>query len=485
MALRSHAARLLLSGALLLSLLPIASAQAPSPATAVVGFAILCPNTFLEVDYLGVAEAYCSIYDYTRDAPGIPGTTPSVGALQHYTTLKMGAVTPPTAKGWQVTINAPPVITSYSGDIIPFSIRLQTTPLVNTQDYEFQILANFTANGVPMNQTIVFSGQVNAFDIAHPDTVKGQARAGQGHIVTYHYTITNDGVFPDVYTVQITGPDDFAVTQPGTIYVPPGETRNVTFSVLTPHDKIYELGRSVSFSVKFMSTRGTGVYPRSALLHVEGAYVPSYWIPMTLVGLAAGAVVVRRTRESMQVRALEKGRPRRVAVTPRQAVLLAELKRTDPAAFRERQKQLAAVYATRRERYREEHKAQLAKDREERRIAKREYAAAKKQKKLDRRAAAAQRAEEKKAAKRQRKLDKKAAKVEARQNKKKEKVLDKKRGQLEKAREKQAAIDAKQAAKDEKAAAKAQAAAAKEAKAAARAAKKAAKKGEQPPPGEQ
>jgi hypothetical protein len=296
-------------------------------------------------------------------------------------------------------------------------------------------------------------------------------------------------VYPDVYQFDVQAPAALHVSRPPAVYVPAHQSRNVTVSVLTPKDHVYDLGTSYSLEFKAASTRGRGVYSTSASLYVRGAHVPVYWIPLTLVGLLAAVVVTRRTRERAEIRRLESGRPRRVAPTPRQAVLLAELKRTDPAAYKERKKQLAALYAARLAAYREERKARLAHDRAERRQAKVEYAEAKRRKKTEREARRVERKAQRKAAKKQRKADRKAAKGERKGLKKKEGVLAKKRKVLAKAQKKQAKVDAKrakkdakQAARDAKSAAKAEKAARKQAKAEARAAKKA---GKGPPPGAQ
>lgn len=457
-------------------LAPHAQAQLPpaaDPRGGVVAFAVVCARTLVEVDYQGTAQAMCTLYDLTHDYGGAPGTTP-VGAISHYTTFTLGPKFPSHAQGWNVILGAS-FVPTYGGDVVTFPITVQTTPQLNTQDLQFEVYANYTGpNDERLNQTIVFHAEVNEYDLAFVETLDRQKKAGQDDVVKYEVRISNLGVYPDVYQLSVQPPPGYRVSSPPNVYVPPGESRNVTVSILTPKGKLYELGRSEAFIFKVSSTRGTGTYSSVGLLKLSGPYVPTYWIPLLAVGLVAAAITTRRSREQAEMRRLERGRPRRVALTPRQAVLLAELKRTDPEAYAERKAKLDAVYAARREEYRGHRKEQLARDREERRVAKAEFKEAKKRRALERKA-------QKRLAKAQRKEAAVLAAAEAKETKAKERELRKKQKLLEKARKKQGKLDAKQARKDEKAAAKAAKAQAKADKAAAREAKRAARK--RPPEG--
>ena len=474
------AARLAAAGLLLVVLVPHAQAQVPTQESlqgSYASFALVCAQTLVEVDYQGTAQVPCTLYDLTHDYGGGFGTPP-VGSLQHYTTITLGNKFPTGAQGWNVILGAA-FIPTYGGDVVSFPITVQTTPQINSQELDFEVLANYTGpNGEKLNQTIVFHAEVNQYDLAYVETVGVQKKSGQDEVVRYTVRVQNLGVYPDVYQVRVNAPASYRVSTPPNVYVPPGESRNVTISLLTPKGKLYELGRSEAFIFTVSSTRGTGVYSSVGLLKLSGPYLPTYWIPLLAVALVAGAITTTKARERAEIRRLESGRPRRVPLTPRQSVLLADLQRTDPDAYKQRKAQLAAVYAARRQEYREHRKEQLRRDREERKLAKAEYAAATKRR-------AQERAEQKRAAKEARKEAILAAKADKKEMRAKGGELRKKQKLLEKARKKQAKVDAKQAKLDAKAAKKAAKAQAKADKAAAKEAKRAAKaaKKERPPEG--
>jgi len=189
----------------------------------------------------------------------------------------------------------------------------------------------------------------------------------------------------------------------------------------------------------------------------------------------SAGVVARGSRESRDLRRLEKGRPRPVGLTPRQEVLLAEMRRADPDAYKAKRRSLDVVYKERLTDFREHRKERSDADRVEAQQAKLEFIAQKKTRKAhrkeDMRARKFAKAEARVAAKAQRKADRKEAKLLA----KKEKALGKKRAKLDKL---QAKADKKQAKIDTKAAkaqTKADKVAAREAKKAEKAARKAQK----------
>lgn len=464
------------AGALLLLILltPTSAAQLPPEvAGGALFISVECPDTMLEPAYAGQDEVMCRVRDLSRDSVYLPDATSGTGATPHQIMLTAR----PRAgfenvTGYQVIVTRP-IIDLYGGDVVDFGVNVKTTPLVNAQDYPFELVAEYTHSSAGYNQTIVvpFSAQVAPYDFALLSWAGNQAqRAGQDEVVIYSVLVQNTGVYPDSYRFSVKGAADLFITTPSDVYVPAGESRVVNFSVLTPRGKLYELGRSEAISVKvnsmgFDGSGGTGVYSTTAVLQIRGVYIPVYWIPLLLVGLVSMGVVVRGARESREHHRLERGSPREVELTPRQAVLLAELRRTDPAAYREKRKALLTVYRERQQDYRAHRKERLAADREEARQARVEFLAQKKARK-------AQRIEERK----QQKLAAIAAKREAKLLAKKEKVLAKARKKLEKAQKKQAKIDAKVAAKQAKLDAKQAKKDAAAAKKAEKEAKKAAKK---------
>lgn len=462
MVLSRPAAMRMAAGAILLlalALLPSAQAQLPQPVgAATLAIVVTCNDNLLEPPYAGQDEANCLLQDLSRDAIYAPGSTAGgTGPNSHLVTLTARPVNASIgAKGWQVEISSP-VNNMYGGDVIPFSVRAKATPVIDAQDYDFEIVAYYTGPGGYNSTSIVaFRAEVEQYDFALISWAGNQAqKAGQDDIIIYTVAVQNTGVYPDSYRFTINAPDDLRVTIPPNLFVPPGETRTTNISVLTPHNKLMEFGRSVPIGIKVNSVTGSGVYGTTAILGIRGPHVPTYWIPLMLVGLVSGAVVARGTRERAERARLEKGRPRPVGLSPRQEVLLVELRRTDRDAYREKRRALDSVYKERVTDYRSHRKERLAADRAEAKVARQEFLLAKKQRKEkrmeERKAARIARAEEKRAAKLRRKEEIREAKAVA----KKERILGKKRAKLEKERAKAEAREAKLAAKRARADAKA------------------------------
>lgn len=473
------------AGALLLSILalPTVSAQIPplNPEDEALEIAILCEDGFVEPNFLSRDSVDCDIRDFSRDSAALPGATP-MGATIHTVALS----TRPAAgfeneTGWYITLSQNQVAMR-GGESRTIQVHVDPTAQITTDEFHFELVAEFRAQ-TGYNKTVAFPmvAQVNPYGQMVLSWASPQAKkAGQDEVVLYELAITNNGVYPDSYVIEVTTDPSLRVSAPPDAYVPAGETKVVIISVLTPRGKLYELGFQTPLIVKVTSigigeVPGTGVYSAAATLQVRGVYVPVYWIPLLLIGAISTAFLVRGSAEKSSLRRMERGAPRAVELTPRQAVLLAELKRTERSTYKEKRASLDLVYKERVADYRAHRRERLATDRAEARQAKLEFAQQKK-------ARRARRAEEKRA-----KIEQKhAARIEAREIKKREKLLAKARKKLEKAQKKQAKIDAKLAKKQAKADAKLAAkeakiaaanakAEAKAAKAAAKAAKKAEK----------
>lgn len=470
---------------LLLLHLPTSEAQVPVPGQeAALHIAVLCTDGFLEPDYTQTDVISCVVQDFSRDSVGIPGgaqTGPSIHTVFLSTRPAPGSEN---VTGWQILVSQT-ALPMRGGESRPIEIRASPTPAINSDEYSFELVAEYSTQS-GYNQTIVvpLTAQVNPYGFALTSwTSSPSRRAGQDEIVVYDLAITNDGVYPDVYQLDVVTDDALRVTTPPNVYVAAGETRVVQISVLTPKGKLYEMGLSIPLVVKITSlgvgdVPGTGIYTAAATLQVRGFYVPVYWIPLVLVGLVSTGVLVGGVSEKRTRRRLERGTPRPVAMTPRQAVLLAELKRQDPDAYKSKRSALDLVYKERVADYRGHRKERLDADREEARQARVEFLAQKKARKAQRREEAKARAQQKR-----------ADKIEARETRKRERLLAKARKKLLKAQRKQQKIEAKQAAKQakidakqaKKDAAAAKAAAREQAKAEKAAAKVAKKAGKEPP----
>ncbi len=482
----SHPAARMAAGCLLLTLffVPFSAGQTPTlpidnPAESVVGFAVITPQSFAEVKYLGNVVLPLIVHDLSRDsgtANEAPGGGTAFSPSGHSTALTIKEIRPANALGWQVLLGSP-FVQSIGGEVVETTVLISTSPLLNVQEISVDIEAVFTGpGGETRNQTVTLNAQVERYDTALARITNPQIRAGQFESVRYQVMVSNDGVYPDTYQFIVgTDKDEFRVLSPPNLYVPAKETRYTNITILTPKDKVYELGQTAVVTVKVQSLTGTGVYSTVGVLQVRGPYIPTYWIPVIIVGLISAVVVTRNRRLEAGLRKLEKGRPRRVQPTARQTVLLAELKRRDPEAYAKRKAQLDAIYAarrdayrdgkkTRRDRERKEHEAAVAELRADKQRLKAKAREQKRAVKLERSADKKQRKADRKAAKVQAKLDKKQAKLDKKAEKKRDKEIGKKRKELE-----------KQKVKLEKTQAKAEKAEAKLARAAARAEKKRAK----------
>lgn len=487
----SPAARLPPAGGLLLLLLllPTAAAQVPPLPTVpdeasltaeVLGVALASPLGLLQVDYNSMATTRLEIIDFSDD--GATNPTGGFQARPHLVELRVRDADNISATGWLVEIGGT-AFQMYGGQRQQVEVAFKTTPQITvdsvTATIEATLLDIQTQRTV--NATINLTGEVNPYSRPMARMLKVAQQAGQFDVIRFQMLVQNDAVYPDVFAIETNiDKPGFVVITPPSVYVPGLESRVVNITVRTPYGKFYEFGNSATVAVRATSVYSGAAVPAIGTLRITGFYIPVYWVPLLLVGMVSAGVVARSSRERRELRRLEKGKPRRVEPTPRQAVMLTELKRKDADEYKAYRAKMAALYQSRRETYRAQRKEVVAKDREEQRQARLEYNEAKKRQKAERKAQRAQAKIDKKererqatidakAAKVQRKLDKKQAKIDAKERKKLGKELEKKRKLLAKARDKAEKVAAREAKAE-----------AKRAKAEARAAKKAAKSGKSP-----
>lgn len=471
---------------LALVLLPPADAQAPpgdSPSAQEGAFSlsVAAQPAFIQVPYNARATTTLAVRDTSEDSGKTPLGTPSTDAASHTIELVVRNGDELRASGWDCQIGTTS-FPSYGGRTVTLDVGMLTTPLVKTQDAVcvIDVVLVDGETGTRLNVTATVNAEVSYFTKAYASVTQAtQVQvAGQFETVRYEVVIQNFGVYPDVYRIEAEADKDgFLVNDLPNVYVPAQSSRVVNVTVRTPHGAFYEFGETTGIAIGVYSTTGAGAYTVTGVLKVEGWYIPAYVFPLLLVGGVSAGVVARGSREWRELRRLEKGRPRRIEPTPRQAVLLATMRKDDPEGYKAYKAKMDALYKARRERFKAEKAAVAARDKEEEKLAAAEYKAAKLRKKAEKAEAKRLRKIEKKAAKAQRKIDRKQAKVDAKERKKLEKELAQKRKVLEKRKAKLDKANAKQAAKDAKAQAKADAAAAKLAMKEARAAAKAAKKG--------
>lgn len=471
----TSAARLPATGVVLLLSLVISCLPAPAAAQFPVpeydsqlGLRLTVEQPFVDVPYNGAITVMMLLEDVSGDAARTSPSSPGAPVSTHTTTIVIADYEPAIASlGWQVML--PPYHVTMSGDRRDVPIQISTTPSITSDEISILLLVTFTDtnSGVVKNYTVSLGAQVMPYERGMLNILTPPQKAGQFETATFRVRLSNEAVYPARFRVEATADKDgFTVVAPPNLFIPPREAREFSVYVRTPHGKLYEYGQTTAVSIKVYSLEGGAIYSTTSTVKVEGWYVSTPWIPLLLVGMVSGVILMRNQRERRELRRLEKGRPRRVQPTPRQAVLLAELKRTDPEAYREQKARLDALYKERLRKWRADRSDVRARDREEEKQARAEYKAAKIRQKEDKERLRAERKRhrqeekarlkvERKAAKAQAKIDKKQAKVDAKEAKKRAKALEKTKKKLETARAKAAKAEAKAAKAEAKAAKKA------------------------------
>ncbi|MHB8606365.1 MAG: COG1470 family protein, partial [Thermoplasmatota archaeon] len=449
---------------------------------------------FMQVPLNGRVDIPFTVNDLSHDTTGqsaLPTTPTGSPGLPHQILLENQIVFPPnvtTVSGWSISLTKTAVFTT-GGASSPASISAQVIQPVGSTFVKERITATLIAqDGSRYTDTQDITFQVKPFYQATV-LISDVREAGQDELVTYPVKITNQGPYLDAYELNVTGDPDFGATIPAHVAVAPGETRIVNLTMLTPHGKLYELSRSATFFVNARSVGGTlidpngvndpTVYTAVATLTMHGGYVSGSWWPLFLLGAVGLVLVAGRSTTLVEERRAQKGRPRPPYLTPRQELLLAELKKRDKKQYKERLAALAAIYVERRATYKSRSTEDRRREAEERQRARRELRTERRRRKAERaaqkKAAAIERARERKLHKERRAAEAVLAAARAKQAKEQRK-LDKKAAKKQaKIDEKQAKRDAKEAKKDAKLAAKKSKELAKKRKELARAEKKAAK----------
>lgn len=479
---------LLLAATLLLSSGP-ASAQVPYLPTqdARVIINLEVNESYVEIPFAGSVNIGLVVQDLSFE-PTTPGG-PEVSKRTHAANFQARILTP-NATGWGIGFY-PGATSTKSGESVFGGLNIAALASAKPAvidialEYEHEQYANSSMmKNVEYVRARILPNYV--FDLKADGRTSVQS-AGQFENVFFDFTVQNLALYPDAVDLTVKAPEGYIVYIPSRVYLDPGETRTVTLMVTTPKDKVWELSRTDAFMVTGRSVNNPAyTFSAFSIVKVSGPYIPSKWIPLATLGLFCVALVVTRTRETRERRVQEKGGPRRPRVTPRQQVMLKELKRTNPEAFKAQTARLAALYAARKGAYKQFRKERLAEEREMREQSARELAEEKKRRaerarieerlnkeraRLEKlkaqelaRIERAQRKEQAIEDKKRKAEEKKRAKVEAKERKRLQKVLLKKQKVLLKERAKAAKLAQKQAAKDAKAAAKAAKAAAKAAK---------------------
>lgn len=472
-ALRASASLLLV---LLFAFVPAAEAQRAEDLGGLTRINVNVEPTYITIPYLGQVDLAASISDLSRDAAAEARGSESGILHQVAIDVKVFPYGAPSAANETVnaTTNATPGIRGWaaagggtvftsSGKTVPFTLQVKNGGDVYPNYVTVRVSAStrdyYSGTMITDEQDILV--QLEPFYAgrllikAPPQTV------GQNAIAQIPVEVSNFNTYRDTFTLNATAPAGFVATVTPRILLEPRETRIVYAEVVTPHNKVIDLGTPATVFVNMRSENDPKVvYTAATQIIVSGPYVPPYWWPVFLLGVVAAVVVGRDTRERAILRRGEKNLPRRPRPSPREAALLAELRRRDRDAWKARVTGYDELYGERRKVWKEHRREELAEERaekreshrlaKERRAKENELSAKRREieKAKAKRDAAAQAVAAKEAAarakadkreaklgaklqKKQAKIDAKRAKVEAKERAKLEKALAKKRKELE------------------------------------------------------
>ncbi|HLE96122.1 MAG TPA: hypothetical protein VI997_02025 [Candidatus Thermoplasmatota archaeon] len=362
---------------------PVATAQTPGRPTVfeddILHIAVNVDDaSFKEVQYLGTVTFQCSIEDLSRDS-ALEAPTGSGRGISHQVIIETeifpyvpggeaaaGNATNLTAPiGWAASGGTS--VSTTGGQVAPFTIQVKTGGAVATNYVQVKITARGTAWGAEDYDEEIVLVKLAPYYAGRILMKEAPPHADQDATVTYPVEVTSFNSYPDAYLLNVTAPPGFFASVPGRIVMQPYETRVVNVTIVTPHWKLYDFGTAGTIVVTARSENEPKVvYTAATTVTVEGMYVAPYWIPILVLGLVAGQVLTTRSRERLTLRRGERGYPRHPRPNPREAALLAELKRRDRVAWKARMAQFAALHVERRREWKAHRKSELARERRER-----------------------------------------------------------------------------------------------------------------------
>ncbi len=454
---------ILLALILVLSSMPLVAAQSASTRD-VYGMQVTLDRTFAKVQYLQKANFTVTIKDISKDdAQGAPTASYLVHTVRIEDVYLEG-----NPAGWAISADDAQWNT-VPGQTVQTTLRVTAGAAIRQPIVHANMSILLLGYDTVIRETVSFVVQVEEYYISLVLLKTVPPPQKQVKVVSLPVELTNLGLYPDKLFINVTVPSGWKASVPPQVILNPFETRTIFLDVQTPKRGIYEFGEIALVRVDVRSSKDpAAVYSRSTVVKVEGFYFSSYWEPLTIFAFLAAGLLITRGAERSRRREGEDGRPRPVELTPRQRVLLAELKRRDPDAYKARMAQLAAIHRTRREKYRRDHRTRLKDERRlirEEKIETRELRAARKEEAVERKEL------EKTRQKRMRELEKARAKQMAALaviRKKEDRIAEKERGKRMKVLAREQKKKSAQLAKLQKQAAKAERAEAKAEKRAAR-----------------
>ncbi|HEX2021692.1 MAG TPA: hypothetical protein VHH36_03215, partial [Candidatus Thermoplasmatota archaeon] len=247
-----------------------------------IAVAISGEQTFVQVPYNGVGRGQLVVVDLSQDSGATNADPDGVDANLHNVQLTIVNDAEIVASGWLVSLGE----TSFQmtgGRQREVPVIVQTTPQVSTQDVEAIVVAEMfdPATGRRVNATTTVVGDLSPYSRATARMLTFPQVAGQFETVQFEVRITNDAVFPDVFSVEaFADKDDFILIAPPNVFVPPLSSRSFNVSVRTPYGVPYEFGESTTLAVRMTSVYTGQTFPVVGILRVEGFYFSTAWWPL-------------------------------------------------------------------------------------------------------------------------------------------------------------------------------------------------------------
>ncbi len=441
-------ARGLLLGAALTSVLvasaaPPAAAQSPAPFQgAYKSFVLNVNTTYVRLPFLTTAYIAVEIEDISRDSTRQPGVEASPAGMDPLQIQVNWTLVRGRPNGWGIGLSLPGTISSYGGQTFDGTLSIAAGGAIKDPIIGVKITAAATLrDGTTIVEDETVIAQVEPFyRMLARVTEYPPGIVDQWQTLSVPIAVDNVGLYMDAYRLNATMPEGWLVTIPPMVYVPPGESRIVNLTVTTPKGPIYEFGNPRVIMVNAQSIGNPAVtYQTPVGFFVQGWYFGTHLFVVGSLILLCVGLLVTRSAENRRLRVLEKGRPRPLALTPRQRVLLLALKQRDPDAYQARAQQLRDVYRSRRQAYR-------ARRRDEARAERREMKAARADLKADR---ARRKDEDARARAAMRDLQRREA-VVRRELRRKQAALEKDRRKLDAQRRKVLVKEEKRRAKEAK-----------------------------------
>lgn len=320
--------------ALLLALLaPVAGAQSILPEPSPYRDQLVLVNVSVQsagqdVELNGEVRYEVLVEDLSQDQAQGRG-------ILHTITLEL-LVNRSRAAGWNAFLGPTFFSPSFGGDVFRTFVVVQATPTVQSPFFAVTLRATLrssTGQVVSHEQDIVT--RLVPFSLATVDVRYQPRPVAPFEAVAIPFVVTNVGQYPDTFLIEAEGPPGWFVAVQPRLGLFPGESREAAVNVLTPADRIFVPQETGVILLRVRSELEPNVvYERSAVVVVEGVFLPDYWLPLLALGAVLAAATGREAARRARRRARELGRPAPLRVTPAQRLLLRDLKRRDPARHR-------------------------------------------------------------------------------------------------------------------------------------------------------